>query len=545
MDEASLEAPPVSAGNERPRWPGPGQAPAARSLPDAGRWPGWRRLACDPVVISVLVTAVGAIVWLTVFPRIGTDLSAQIARAGWAGRYPGSAYLLCWYGGIYPASYSMLAPYLLALAGTREAMAIAVLVCAGLLALLLARHQVPRPRLAALWAAAALCSELSAGRATFILGLTAGLGCVVVADASARGSLRVPAAAGLAALTCLLSPVAGLFLGVAAAAFLLTGRRREGVVVGAAAVLPLSVMALLSGRGVQPIGAQNAVPSLLAAAGVLLLVPRRWPMVRIGAIIYGLGVLVVWALPTPVGSNVERLGELLIGPLLAGMASTRPRLLLAAALIAAAGWQVAQPAADLGQGNAQHASPQTSALVGELEGLHADTARLEAVPQYGHWESQQLAMTVPLARGWERQVDTVRNGLFYRRTLTPAAYYRWLRYNAVRYVAISAAVPDYAAVAEAEIVRAGQPWLVPVWHDAFWRLYQVTAARPLASPPGTVMSTTPAQIRLRLSRAGSTVVRVRWSPLLRGTGGAIVARRGPWTSLTVRHPGAYTLSAPY
>ena len=109
----------------------------------------------------------------------------------------------------------------------------------------------------------------------------------------------------------------------------------------------------------------------------------------------------------------------------------------------------------------------------ELGALHADTARVEAVPQYGHWESQELAAAVPLARGWERQVDIERNPLFYSGTLTPAAYYGWLRYNAVRYVAISAASPDFAAVAEAAMVSEGQPWLVPVWHNGFWQLFRV------------------------------------------------------------------------
>jgi len=210
-----------------------------------------------------------------------------------------------------------------------------------------------------------------------------------------------------------------------------------------------------------------------------------------------------------------------------------------------AGWQVTQPVIDLGQGNAPPYSPQTAALVRELRALGADTARLEAVPQYGHWESQQLSSAAPLARGWERQLDTVRNRLFYDGTLTPASYYGWLRYNAVRYVAISAATPDPAAVAEAAIVRAGPPWLVPVWQNAYWRLYQVAGARPLASPPAAVTGSTPAEITLRMRRAGTTIVRVRWSPLLRGTGGAAVARHGPWTSLTVRRPGVYVLSAPY
>src|ERR1035438_2157183 len=103
--------------------------------------------------------------------------------------------------------------------------------------------------------------------------------------------------------------------------------------------------------------------------------PRgRW-VGRGGAITYGLGIIVAWALPTPVGSNVGRLGELLAGPLLAGLGSGRHRWLLAAGLAAAAGWQVAQPAADFAHGNGPGHGLQTAALVSELRALHADTGR--------------------------------------------------------------------------------------------------------------------------------------------------------------------------
>lgn len=501
-----------------------------------------------PVVLSGLVTTAGAVVWVIVFPRVGTDLSAALARAGWASRYPGSAYLFNWYGGIHPASYSLLAPYLLAAVGTRLAMALAAVVSAVLLTTLLVRHHVARPRAAALWVAVALWTELSAGRAAFTLGLAAALGCVAAADVSRpRSRARLLAAAVLALLSSLLSPVAALFLGVAAAALAVTRHWAECAAIAVAAALPLGVMAAFSDGGVQPMGVQNWLPPLLAAAGVLVLIPRRWRLVRAGAVFYGIGVIVATAVPTLVGSNVARLGELLTGPLLAGMAGTgsvRRRWLLAAGLAAAAVWQVAQPADDLAQGNAPPYAPQTAALVRELAALHADTARVEAVPQYGHWESQELASAVPLARGWERQVDTERNPLFYGGILTPSAYHAWLRYNAVRFVALSSATPDPAAVAEAATIRAGQPWLVPVWHDAFWRLYRVTGTNPLASPPATVTGSTPAQITLRMSRAGTTVVRVHWSPLLRAAG-ANVTRRGPWTQLSVTRPGVYHLSAPY
>jgi len=491
------------------------------------------------------VTAAGGLIWVTAFPRVGTDLSAALARAGWASRYPGSAYLFSWYGGIHPAGYSLLAPYVLAAIGTRLSMAAAAVISAVLLTLLLVRHQVPRPRAAAVWVAVALWTELSAGRAPFTLGLAAALGCVAAADTSRPGRrARLLAAAALALLTCLLSPVAALFLGVVAAALAVARRWAEAVAIAVAAGLPLGAMAVFSDGGAQPFNMQNWLPPLIAAAGVLLLVPRRWQMVRAGAIVYGLGVLLTLAVPSLIGSNVARLGELLTGPLLAGMGSARHRWLLALALISAAVWQVAQPAADLAQGNAPPYAPQTAALVRELGALHADTARVEAVPQYGHWESQELATAVPLARGWERQVDIERNPLFYSGILTPAAYHRWLRYNAVRYVAISAGTPDPAADGEAGLVRQGQPWLVPVWHNAFWQLYQVTGTSPLASPPAAVARTTPAQITLRMIRAGTTIVRVHWSPLLRATG-AVVARCGPWTSLTVGRPGSYVLSAPY
>ena len=545
----------------------------------------------DPVVLAVLLTAAGAAIWIAVFPRVGTDLSAHIARAGWARHYPGAAYLFSWYGGIYPASYSLLTPYLLAVAGVHTATAAAAVVSAALLALLMARHQVPRPRAAAVWSAAALCTELTAGRAAFTLGLAAALGCVAVAGAGRpRRGLRLAAAGGLAALSSLLSPVTGLFLGVPAAAYLLAPpgdrrasgrwwpdsgagswklaacRRAEGVVIGLGAAVPLAVTAAFSDGGVQPVDARNGVPSLLAVALVLLLVPRRWRTVRAGAAVYGLAVIAIWAVPAQLGSNVERLASLLAGPVLAGMAepaavftgrgagkSRAPRrlgrlpgtVLLAAGLLAAAGWQVSQPALDLAHGNGPPLVPETAALAGELGALHADTARVEAVPQYGHWESQQLASAVPLARGWERQLDTVRNPLFYQGVLTPQAYYYWLRVNAVRYVALSSAPPDFAAAAEASIVRAGEPWLVPVWHNSFWNLYRVAAAEPLASPPAAVGGTTPAEVTLRMSRAGSTVVRVRWSPLLRGTGGATVTRDATWTRVTMPRAGTCVLSAPY
>jgi hypothetical protein len=535
---------PVDAGpGGRAQLTGPRAAAAGRR--PWSWWPAFRRACGHPAVIAGLVAAAGALVWIVAFPRVGTDLSAAVARADWASRYPASGYLFSWYGGFNPASYSLLAPYVLGVAGPRLATAAAAVISAVLLGMLLARHAIPRPRAAALWAAIALWTELSAGRAAFTLGLAAGLGCVAVADVSLpRTKRRLVAAGVLALVCCLLSPVAAVFLGVVAAAFAVARQWPQAAVIALCASLPLAVMARYSDGGTQPLGLQNWLPPLVAVAAVLLLVPRPWQLVRVGAFIYGLGVILASQVPSLVGSNVARLGELLAGPLLAGLGSARHRWLLVTALVAAAGWQVAQPVADLAQGNAPPYAPQTAALVRELRVLHADTARVEAVPQYGHWESQELASVVPLARGWERQLDIERNPLFYGGILTPAAYYSWLQYNAVRYVAISTATPDPAGVAEAATVREGQPWLVLVWHNAYWRLYRVTGSDPLASLPARVTASTPAEITLRFSQPGTTIARVHWSPLLRAPGAA-VSQAGPWTRLTVRRAGTYVLQGRY
>lgn len=496
----------------------------------------------------------GVLLWTIAFPRVGTDLSAAVARADWARDYPTSGYLFSWYGGFHPAGYSLLAPYVLGFAGVQLSMAIAVVISAVLLSSLLTRHHATRPRAAAVWVALALWTELSAGRAPFTLGLAAALGCVAVVDTivcppgqaptSRRPTARLAAAAVLALLCCLLSPVAAVFLLVVAGALAIGRHFAPAIVIAAATSVPLGVMAMFSDGGVQPLTAQNWVPPLLAAVAVVLLVPRQWRLVRAGAIIYGLGVLVAVAVPTLIGSNVARLGELLAGPIVIGKGSARRRWLLGLALVGAAIWQVAQPIADLEQGNAPPYAPQTAALVRELGVLHADTARVEAVPQYGHWEAQELASAVSLARGWERQLDMERNPLFYGGVLTPAKYYAWLRSNAVRYVAISTVTPDPAAVAEAATVREGQPWLVLIWHNASWRLYRVLGSTPLASAPATVVSSTPAEITLRMSRAGTTIIKVHWSPLL-SADGAVVSEAGPWTRLTARQAGTYELQGRY
>src|SRR5262249_54365430 len=155
-------------------------------------------------------------------------------------------------------------------------------------------------------------------------------------------------------------------------------------------------------------------------------------------LLYALALIGAYALNTPVGGNAERLGALFAGPLAALVLGGAPwgslrmwaLLVLALPLLY---WQAHAPVA----GSAPAASdPGTSAsyyrpLLGELRtlgaGYGARPARVEVVPLSDHYEARWTAPAVMLARGWERQLDTLRNGLFYSsRPLTASSYAAWL-----------------------------------------------------------------------------------------------------------------------
>ena len=93
---------------------------------------------------------------------------------------------------------------------------------------------------------------------------------------------------------------------------------------------------------------------------------------------------------------------------------------------------------------------------------------------------------VPLARGWERQIDIADNRLFYGGRLTAASYEAWLHQLAVRYVAVADAPPDYSARAELRLIGGGLPYLQAGRALPHWRVYAVTDATPIATGGGGV-----------------------------------------------------------
>jgi hypothetical protein len=249
-------------------------------------------------------------------------------------------------------------------------------------------------------------------------------------------------------------------------------------------------------------------------------------------------------LPSPIGSNALRLPMLFTIPVLAAVVELG-RARLALLLAAVFWWQPFVVTSD----PARAGSPESRAvffqpLVGELSGRAP--GRIEVVPLRDHWESVYVAAQTPLARGWERQVDTDRNALFYADSLTAADYVAWLRANAVSYVAIAPnSVPDRYARTEAALVRQGMPELRPVWQDDTWQLFEVTRPQPLVSAPAELVRSDRAGVSLRAPVRADVLVRVRWSRWLRleGTGACLVSGPDGWTEVRVTTPGDYRLTS--
>ncbi|PRX07010.1 UNVERIFIED_ORG: hypothetical protein CLV66_102343 [Actinomadura viridilutea] len=536
--------------SERP--PRPRRLPA--SAP-AGRWRRWADPR-NPVTAATLLAAALHLVWALFLAAEGGDLAAQNAWTYFARHHPDSPYSLFWYGGMHPPSYSVLSPYLMAWAGIRTVACITGTLSATLTAYLLVRFKAPLTLPAALWAAFSLSCNAAAGRVTFGLGLFVALIAAVVAF-SRRGTALTRGAAltGLTVLTTLASPVAGLFVMVLAAALFLTGRRLDGCALAAGPPLVVGATTLLFPfKGVQPISFTTVVlPTLASVVAIVLCAPRRWRTVRAGAAVYLVGIVLTFLIPSPVGSNVERLALMFGGVLLlCAMAVVRDRRRLAvlgAAFAVTAVWQVVKPVDDLIHTRpAMAAARHSDELVAELLRRGADRGRVEVVPLRSHWEASGLGRRVVLARGWNRQVDADRNALFYDGTLTPAAYRAWLLRWGVRYVVLPEVETDWSAEREAELIREGQPWLREVWRDEHWRLFTVVDPQPLADPPAAVVRITADRLVLDVPRGGaSPLVRVFWSPWLavQGPDGACLSRDGDFTRLHTTRPGRYTIRARY
>ncbi|WP_406100212.1 hypothetical protein [Streptomyces sp. NBC_01013] len=506
-----------------------------------------------PVVAVAVVIPLYA-VWAAVLATGGGDLAAQLAWSGFTARHPGSAYNLSWYGGMHTANYSVFSSYVMAFFGVRTVTVAAGIAGTWLMALLFVRRGERHALLPALLAALALWCNVASGRTTFALGVAVGL----VACLYVHRSVTALVAGALATMA---SPVAGLFLVVVGAAYLLDRQWRKGAVLMAPffAVVGATTV-LFPFQGEQPMHANRLWMPIVICAVLAVLAPvgREWRLLRYGAVVYAVGVLLTFLIASPIGTNVERLLGLVAVPVLfmAILALVREKAwvrtaVMAVALVLSANWLADKTVDDLHVSTAVPSwASRTKGVVAELDRLDARLGRVEVVPARNHREAAALAPHVNMARGWNRQLDVERGRLFYDGALSPTAYRAWLDHWAVGYVVLHHGQPDGPAEAEAALIRAGQPWLERVWQDAGWTIYRVRDARPLVEAPAEVVRGDDAELVVRMPEAGSVTVRLAHSPWLRVSGvdgatGGCLRQDGEWTRLTVPRGGTYRLDSAY
>ncbi|MEU0742372.1 MFS transporter [Streptomyces sp. NPDC006134] len=549
-----------------------------------------------PVAVATVTAAVLHLLWVFTLANSGGDLAAQDAWAEFAGRHPDSAYNLAWYGGMHPVSYSVVSPYVMSVLGVRTTMMLAGTVSAALLTVVLVRSgAVRQPLVPALAGVVALLCNSVSGRVTFGLGMVFALGAAAVvtgppARLRARRRAKAAATAALAGLATACSPVAGLYVGLAAVALFLQKRRPAAYALGLA---PLAVVAfsawLFPFSGTQPMPFGSAVPPIVFGMLVAFLVPKEWKTVRLTAAIDSLAILLAWLISSQVGSNITRLAMLFAGAtLLAALPFTVPRSRKWYAIVVAfAGftvWIGVKTVDDVVRTAPAAAwARELSPLLHQLQKAGADRGRVEVVPASSHREASALAPYVNLARGWNRQADMGRNPLFYDGTLDARTYRAWLDRWAVHHVVLPADEPDSGGERERELVRGGLPYLRPVWSDDHWQLFAVTDPAPLAEPHASVVRTAQDEVTLKVTEAGTIRVRIPYSPWLSlvdkageslrapyETEASKRARRGDgdrpkeyenahgclkpaeedlsgdrWTQLLAPRPGTYRLAAPY
>jgi hypothetical protein len=537
---------------------------------------------------AVALSAILAALMLLWDPRVG-DLAAQVFHTELFQHAGLAIWNGSWYGGHYTLNYSLLFPPAAALLGPQVVGMLSVVASSYLFDRLVRDRWGTDARWATLWFAAGVVTLLADGQLTFALGVAFGLASLRCLQVG-RGWLAI-----LAAAACpLASPVAGAFLaGVLAAGVWERGNRLNRTALAAAAIaFALTVVPNLAfpEPGRFPFVTSSFIAIPIWCAGALFLTWRLEGESRLRRVVLGYLVAgtAVFLLPNALGGNAVRLGALFGGPVLAAVllshrplpvgvsaaaagregarASAADRILpfrwvprwfyTAVLVVTLAGSLYWQFTASVVQVARAVGDPSTSASYFQpaarwLMDHGARGTRIEVPPTANHWESAYLAPKFDLARGWLRQLDTARDDIFYKEgALTERSYGRWLRGNAISYVALPDAPLDYSSQAEAKMILSAPPYLKERFHGEHWRIYEVENPKPMVEPLGSGHATSvrvgPQGFALDVTSPGEFLVRNSFTPYWTiGRGAGCLLRRGNWTVARTAHTGIFSVDADF
>ena len=471
----------------------------------------------------------------------GVDFPAQLYRVGLFHRDGLVVWDSQWYGGHWTFNYSVLFPLVAGLIGIQATQVMGAAAASFAFDRLVVGHFGTRARLGSLLFAAGTLVEVAIGQLPFLVGEAFALGACLAAS---RRRWALAAALGL--LASLTSPLAGGFLALSIGAWILAVWPRLRVGLGAVAVaaaLPVLVTAVVfPGEGVMPFPTGDFLQLGALFAGLWLVIPRSERTLRIGAAVYLVAIAVSFAVASPMGGNVSRLGECVGAPLVIAALWPRRRLLAVVAVVplVALQWSPAFAAFTIDRADPSTHASYFAPLLKFLATHGQPLARVEVVPTRLHWEAAYVAPHTPLARGWERQLDTADNPIFYTPgALTASTYYAWLVDNGVRYVALPNTALDYAAQAEAQLVEAGMPGLGAAERVGPWQVFQVTGSTGLVLGPAVVTHLDGSRVEIRVSAAGPFLLRVRYDRrwAVTGDNACIAPAPGGWTEVTSHRAG--------
>jgi hypothetical protein len=467
--------------------------------------------------ISTAVAGTLAAILLWAAPP-GVDLAAHAYQRGFLIEHGFAIWNNFWYAGRYSfVTYSVLYYPLAALFGIRV-LALATIAASALaFTLVVGRKWGPATRFssrtfAVVWAGVVLSAAFP-----FALGVALGL---LALSALQQGRHRI---FGLLVFgTLLASPLAfALLLLVLAGSVLERRPRRATVAVVAAAIaLELLLRRLFPSDGRFPFTFSDlsigVVFSLLGIA-VTWKVPRARTLLGLfGTFLIAL--VVAYAIPSDLGSNVERLKYAAVPvALLAAALAPQRRLLVIPLVCFAIVWNVFTFAHTVESANADPAQQAVywQPAIGFLRAHLSPSFRVEAVDTADHWAADYLPNAgIPIVRGWYRQSDFPQNELLYDTKLAGSTYDAWLRALGVRYVVLSDSVPDYSARTEATLIRTGRSRLLPVFRSTHVTIYELPHATPIVTGPAqaSIVWLWPSRAVLVVDAPGTYRVALRWSP---------------------------------
>jgi hypothetical protein len=486
-----------------------------------------------------MAAALVAAVWLVLRPHT-VDMAAHTFRADLFGREGFTIWNGLWYGGHHTPAYSVLFPPLAWLVGPWIAGAISTVATAALFEPLAHGRWGDRARWGAIWFGFGTGALLFTGRLPFAMGVAFGLAALLGLQ---RGRMWIAISAAI--LSGLASPVAALFLTLAAAVWGLSDRRARWVAL-AAFLPPALLAAAFPEGGYMPFDFTTYAPVPLLAVAALVVLPREERGLRIGTVLYAIATTAAFLVQTPMGSNAVRLGALFAGPIALCAAripvSRAGRAGFVVMLALLAFWQWSSAARDFlaSQNEPSAKVSYYKPLLDFLATQRPEDGRVEIPFTRSHWEAAVVAPHFPLARGWERQLDAGRNSLFYAGILTNFTYASWLAEHAVHFVALPDVRPDTSSFDERGLIERDPPYLRLRKRLPHWRIYEFTLPHPIVIPEEgndiRIVRLRSDEVDLDARTPGTALVRVRWTPYWRIQGGC-VERAGDWTRVIVKRPG--------